>query len=74
MRLLLIKQQKEYGFKNNTVIYFAVDYDAYGNDLNNNIIPHFEGINEIMNGFLGSTYKIGIYAPRNVCTIVSKKV
>ncbi|MCM3352813.1 MULTISPECIES: glycoside hydrolase domain-containing protein [Bacillus] len=71
--LAAYKAAKEYGFKNNTVIYFAVDYDAYGNDLNNNIIPHFEGINEIMNGFLGSTYKIGIYAPRNVCTSVSKK-
>ncbi|PAD65816.1 hypothetical protein CHH79_02230 [Bacillus siamensis] len=70
--LAAYKAAKEYGFKNNTVIYFAVDYDAYGNALNNNIIPHFEGINEIMNGFLGSAYKIGIYAPRNVCTLVSK--
>lgn len=63
---------KSFGFKNNTTIYFAVDFDAYGTDITNNIIPHFRGINERMIE-LGGSYKIGIYGPRNVCIQVSER-
>lgn len=60
-----------YGFKRDTFIYFAVDFDAYGEDIANNIIPHFKGINEKMNN-LGGFYQIGVYGPRAVCSNVSE--
>lgn len=61
---------KEYGFNDGTTIYFAVDFDALGNDITNNIIPHFKAINQAMKN-LGSSYQIGVYGPRNVCIQVS---
>ncbi|PEI86482.1 glycoside hydrolase domain-containing protein [Bacillus toyonensis] len=63
---------KEYGFPNGTTIYFAVDFDAYGTDITDNILPHFKALNEKM-AQLGGSYKIGVYGARNVCIQVSEK-
>ncbi|HDR3908884.1 MULTISPECIES: glycoside hydrolase domain-containing protein [Bacillus] len=63
---------KEYGFKDDTTIYFAVDFDAYGTDITDNILPHFKALNEKM-AQLGGSYKIGVYGARNVCIQVSEK-
>jgi len=60
---------KGYGFNRDTVIYFAVDFDATDNDIENNVIPHFRAINQVMSS-LGD-YRIGVYGSRNVCTKVS---
>lgn len=66
-----VEAAQGYGFKRGTTIYFSVDFDAYETDITNNILPHFQGINEQMN-YLDNYYKIGIYGPRNVCIQVSK--
>lgn len=50
----------------NTVIYFAVDFDAMDYQVTNSVIPYFRGVSENMT----SGYQVGIYAPRNVCTRV----
>ncbi|MGH0427633.1 glycoside hydrolase domain-containing protein [Bacillus pretiosus] len=63
---------KEYGFKDDTTIYFAVDFDAYGTDITDNILPHFKAINETILE-LGGSYKVGVYGARNVCIQVSEK-
>ncbi|MGH0441179.1 glycoside hydrolase domain-containing protein [Bacillus pretiosus] len=63
---------KEYGFKDDTTIYFAVDFDAYGTDITDNILPHFKALNEKM-AQLGGSYKVGVYGARNVCIQVSEK-
>ncbi|MDO8161690.1 DUF1906 domain-containing protein, partial [Bacillus toyonensis] len=63
---------KEYGFKDDTTIYFSVDFDAYGTDITDNIIPHFKALNEKM-AQLGGSYKVGVYGARNVCIQVSEK-
>ena len=63
---------KKYGFQDGTTIYFAVDFDAYGSDITDNILPHFNAINKKMVQ-LGSSYKVGVYGPRSVCTQVSEK-
>lgn len=57
------------GFPANTCIYFAVDYDALMTDITDNIIPYFEGIKSRM----GTSYVIGVYGPRAVCTALYKK-
>ncbi|WP_081415226.1 glycoside hydrolase domain-containing protein [Ectobacillus panaciterrae] len=66
------KAATAYGFQKNTTIYFAVDFDALGADIQNNILPHFQAINNKMKE-LGGYYKIGVYGPRNVCIQVSDK-
>lgn len=63
---------KTNGIPEGSIIYFAADYDVSGYELTNNIIPYFKAINE---AFSKSTvnYKIGIYAPRYVCTYLGEK-
>lgn len=57
------------GFTKDTIIYFAVDFDALDSDVTSNVLPYFKAISEKFTGS-NSIYKIGIYAPRNVCSRV----
>ncbi|MBB5957458.1 peptidoglycan hydrolase-like protein with peptidoglycan-binding domain [Saccharothrix tamanrassetensis] len=59
-----------YGFNRGTVIYFAVDYDATGEQITSNIIPYFQGIQAGL-GTRGKRYVAGVYGSRNVCSRVS---
>lgn len=54
---------------NDTIIYFAVDYDFTEKQVLERVIPHFEGIKAVFDASL-SKYRIGIYGSRNTCTIV----
>lgn len=52
------------------IIYFAVDYDATGVEIQNKIIPYFKAIfEEFMNSGKGK-YRVGVYGTRNLCTQV----
>lgn len=62
-----MKAASDLGFSENTIIYFAVDYDAVEYQVKNNIIPYFKGVYETL-----KLYKVGIYAPRHVCSLVSQ--
>lgn len=68
-----IKMACYYGFEKGVTIYFAVDYDVLEKDMKNNIIPHFAAIKRVFDQYNPRNYKIGIYAPRNVCTQISEK-
>ncbi len=57
------------GIPKDTIIYFAVDFDALEYQVNSNIIPYFRAV---YNELSQSIYRVGIYAPRNVCTLVAK--
>ncbi|ULO04783.1 DUF1906 domain-containing protein [Paenibacillus sp. 19GGS1-52] len=70
--LLARKAAQGYGFKDNTIIYFSVDFDARDDQVTSNIIPHFRGIFNMMNKVSFPKYRIGIYGPRNICSRVSK--
>ncbi|WP_329133422.1 DUF1906 domain-containing protein [Streptomyces sp. NBC_01476] len=59
------------GFKNGTRIFFSVDFDALDDDVTNNVLPHFKGIEDAM-AISGNPYQIGVYGARNVCTRVSE--
>ncbi|AVQ47647.1 glycoside hydrolase domain-containing protein [Clostridium botulinum] len=59
------------GFPKNTIIYFAVDCDVMDYQVTNQILPYFKGVNAAFNN-IGSNYRIGIYAPRNVCSRAAK--
>ena len=62
-------------FASGTTIYFAVDFDCLEYQTENLIIPYFEQIKTVFSytNINTSNYKVGIYAPRYVCTLVSQK-
>ncbi|MGS0480084.1 glycoside hydrolase domain-containing protein [Bacillus mycoides] len=62
-----------HGFPKDTTIYFAVDFDATGDEIKDKILPHFQAINEQMKKLGNGYYNIGVYGSRNVCIQVSEK-
>ena len=61
------------GVPENSTIYFAVDFDCYEYQIDSYIIPYFKCINIFFNSVKNyKRYKVGIYAPRYVCTRVSE--
>ena len=56
---------KYYKIPENSVIYFAVDYDVVNVEITDVIIPYFKTIKENI-----GCYKVGVYGTRNVCTRV----
>ncbi|MEV6512437.1 glycoside hydrolase domain-containing protein [Streptomyces sp. NPDC051642] len=64
-----IERARHYGFKAGTRIYFAVDFDALDYEVTDSVLPHFRGIKATVDEY-GPEYRIGIYAPRNVCSRV----
>ncbi len=57
-------------FKEDTVIYFAIDCDMMETDITNYAIPYFKGIKFTMEQY-GGYYRIGVYGSRNTCSKVS---
>lgn len=53
-----------------TIIYFAVDVDATGDDIQSHVIPFFRGVNAAM-AAAGDIYRVGVYGSRNVCSTIS---
>lgn len=53
-----------------TPIYFAVDYDATQNDINNSIVAYFQGIKDGFNTISGGNpiYDVGVYGSGLVCS------
>lgn len=69
-----ISAAKQIGIPHGVRIYFAVDFDCYGDQIENYIIPYFAQINAAFYGSVNDKkYKVGIYAPRHVCSMVSKR-
>jgi len=56
-----------YGFRQGTIIYFTVDWDALDQDIDTKIIPYFDAVQTQFN-MRGAFYRIGIYGPRNICS------
>ncbi|WP_288158090.1 glycoside hydrolase domain-containing protein [Faecalibaculum rodentium] len=61
------------GFPEETVIYFAVDFDCMSYQTESLIIPYFRQIANAFRqaAFNPKNYKIGIYGPREVCRQIS---
>ncbi|MFF4360303.1 glycoside hydrolase domain-containing protein [Streptomyces sp. NPDC001604] len=66
------KHASDYGFNRGTTIYFAVDYDATGEEIESAVVPYFQGVQAAL-ASQGKKYTHGVYGSRNVCTIVSNK-
>ncbi|SDZ11225.1 Peptidoglycan-binding (PGRP) domain of peptidoglycan hydrolases-containing protein [Evansella caseinilytica] len=61
---------RKYGFNKGTTIYFAVDFDALGDEIINLIVPYFRAVKGTFATY-GDYYNVGVYGPRNVCIQVS---
>lgn len=59
------------GFKAGSIIYFAVDYDAYDYEVTDTLIPFFRTLSNTFAKINDIGYQIGIYGPRNVCSRIS---
>lgn len=67
-----LNNAEDLGFKEGTVIYFAVDFDAVDNEVTSNILPYFSRISQVFSGEQNSKgYRVGVYGPRNICSRVS---
>lgn len=55
---------KALGIPDESIIYFAVDFDAMGSDLDS-ILAYFDAVTRTM-----KDYYVGIYGTRNICTTV----
>lgn len=58
------------GLPKNTIIYFAVDYDATDAQIESGVLPYFESVSQVMKK---SFYRTGIYGTRNVCISAAEK-
>lgn len=58
----------QFGFPKGSTIYFAVDLDTYGYQIDETIIPYFRVLSQTL-----ADYKVGIYATRLGCSKVLEK-
>lgn len=54
---------RKLGFPKTAIIYFAVDIDIEDGNIPGTVIPYIKGVSESV-----TSYKIGIYGTRNVCS------
>lgn len=54
-----------------TIIYFAVDFDAYDYQVTDTIVPYFRAIRSRFASY-GNPYRIGVYGARNICLRVAE--
>ena len=69
-----ITAAKRIGVPKGTTIYFAVDFDCYDYQMKSFIVPYFEKLNYVFKSETNNKkYKVGIYAPRYICSYISNK-
>lgn len=60
------------GAPEGATIYFAVDFDCYAFEMNLYIVPYFKKIRTVFRSSTNTkNYKVGIYAPRYICSYIS---
>ena len=57
---------RKFGIPYDSIIYFAVDYDAQDWEISEYILPYFKGVSEAL-----TNYRVGVYGTRNVCSQVT---
>ncbi|WP_316291566.1 glycoside hydrolase domain-containing protein [Clavibacter michiganensis] len=61
---------RQLGIKPGAMIFFAVDYGATGEEANSIVLDYFRGVNAAVNAS-DTIYTVGVYATRNVASIVT---
>ncbi len=65
-----ITAAKKLGIPSDTIIYFAVDYDALDEQITSNVLPYFQAIHSYFSNNTLPSYRIGVYGSRNICSRV----
>lgn len=70
-----IKAAEDLGIPKGATIYFAVDFDCYGDMIPLYIHPYFSSIRTVFGGTINDNkrYKVGVYGPREVCQYLYDK-
>ncbi|MFT4105625.1 MAG: DUF1906 domain-containing protein [Lacrimispora sp.] len=70
-----LKNALSYGFLEDTIIYFPVDFDASESQLNKEVMDFFRGINYHFSNQNKNPlhYQVGIYGPRQICQKISEE-
>ncbi len=67
-----ISAAKRVGVPKGSVIYFSVDFDCYDYQMRQFVVPYFSKVNSVFRSSKNTNkYKVGIYAPRYICTYIS---
>lgn len=64
---------RQLGLRNDVTIFFAVDYDAFETEIERLVVPYFEGVRDGLSSSVSITYKVGIYATRNVSAKIADR-
>jgi len=64
---------QELGFTDETLVYFCVDADINEDDCQANVLPYFKSIYDSFSYGLITNYRVGVYGPRHICTMVSNQ-
>lgn len=64
---------RQLGFTSGTVIFFAVDYDAFEAEIDTLIVPYFKGVRDGLGYSVSVGYQIGIYATRNIAARIASQ-
>jgi peptidoglycan hydrolase-like protein with peptidoglycan-binding domain len=59
---------RQLGFKAGTIIFFPVDYDAFGTEIDTTLRRYFESVHRGLSISVTTAYRVGVYATRNVAT------
>ena len=59
------RRARQLGLKTDTIIYFAVDYDATDDAISQLVLPYFRGVRETLEKS-AVRYRVGVYGTRNV--------
>ena len=69
-----IEAAKRLGFSTGTYIYFAVDFDCLEYQAVDYVLPYFKQIYSVFSSDINTkNYKVGVYAPRLICTLVQNE-
>ncbi|QIM17974.1 DUF1906 domain-containing protein [Leucobacter coleopterorum] len=63
---------RQLGFSEGIMIFFAVDYDATGDEASSIVLDYFDGVKAGLAISLYYNYRVGVYGTRNVCRIVQE--
>ncbi|GGK38447.1 hypothetical protein GCM10010124_34150 [Pilimelia terevasa] len=56
-----------YGFRSDTVIYFAVDFDVFDHQITDGVVPYFTAVRAAVDA-AGAPYRVGVYGVRHACS------
>lgn len=71
--LRAVARARAHGFPDETMVYFAVDFDPTGEVIAGPVADFFRGIGSVVDNLLTHPAKAGVYGSRNVCSQLAEE-